>query len=396
MLMGEGSNLPEFIPPQNQIASVPVLRWRVTPKIASALKIGAAVPLLGVAGWLLQNFLQLRGVVNLLASRIDLVLLAIFLFGGACVLTIGMQRRRVWRVVAFIVIALAAAGIDLWAPKPLIQSGSSLPTRTTPPTAVGSRERDVEKQLAPEQLTSKDKVQAKVNKAESGERTKKPTRSLPPSTSSRETNWLSALKNPPTMSDVFTNDFPNTMKLSDEAIGIEWKDNGTTIQIKRQLYLDFPANSKFVGFYVPTSDPSDISRTAEACLKLAQVDAVQQALDELPKKTFIAAGLGQTTTIQDLTFSGRVVIYHDDFLSITQQADIIRAFAAKHYAVGFFGPNDFGKTLSSWHHLHDAVAVPSPELVAPSKSAKAKQGRGYLAPDDAISEIRHTGGANTA
>ena len=355
--MGESSNLPEIIPPPNQIASVPVLRWRVTPRIAAVLKIGATIPLLGVAGWLLQNFLQLRGVVNLLASRIDLAFLAICLFVGACVLTIGLQRKRVWRVVAFFVIALAAAGVDSWAPKPLMQTASSLPTQTTPPTAVDSRQHDVEKQLAPERLTSKDKVQARVNKAESGERTEKPTRSLPPSTSTPETNWLSALKNPPTINDVFTNDFPNTMKLSDEAIGIEWKDNGTTIHIKRQLYLDFPANSKFVGFYVPTSDPSDLSRTAEACLKLAQVDAVQRALDELPKKTFIAAGLGQTTTIQDLTFSGRVVIYHDDFLSITQQSDITRAFAAKHYAVGFFGPNDFGKTLSSWHHLHDAKAV---------------------------------------
>jgi hypothetical protein len=170
---------------------------------------------------------------------------------------------------------------------------------------------------------------------------------------SASANWLAAIKTPPTISDVFQNDFPNTMKLTDEAVGIQWKDTGAVTHIKRQLYLDFPANSKFVGFYIPTSDPSDLSRTAEICLMLAKADAVQQALDELPKTTFIAANLGQTTTIQDLTFSGRVVIYHDDFLSITQQADIIRAFAEKHYALGFFGPNDFGKTLSEWHRLHD-------------------------------------------
>jgi len=170
-------------------------------------------------------------------------------------------------------------------------------------------------------------------------------------------NWLAGIENPPSMSDVFQNDFSNTMKLTDDAIGIEWKDNGTTTRIKRQLYLDFPAYSKFVGFYIPTSDPLDPSRTFEACLRLVQSDAVQQALDEMPKRTPIVAGLGQTTTIGDLTFSGRVVIYHDDLLSITQQSDIIRAFAAKHYAVGFFGPNDFGKTLSSWHRLHDAKTV---------------------------------------
>jgi len=174
-----------------------------------------------------------------------------------------------------------------------------------------------------------------------------------PAPAGTSANWLAISKTAPSMSDVFQNDFPNTMKLTDDGIGIQWKDTGAVTRIKRQLYLDFPANSKFVGFYIPTSDPSDLSRTAEICLTLAKADAVQQTLDEMPKKTFIAANLGQTTTIQDLTFSGRVVIYHDDFLSITQQADIIRAFAEKHYALGFFGPADFGKVLSEWHRLHD-------------------------------------------
>jgi len=169
--------------------------------------------------------------------------------------------------------------------------------------------------------------------------------------------WLAGLRNQPSMSDVFQNDFPNTMKLTDGAMSVQWKDTGRTTYIKRQLYLDFPANSKFVGFYVPTSDPLDPSRTAEICLKLVQSDAVQRALDEMPRNTQILAGLAQPTTIQDLTFSGRVLIYHDDFLSVTQQADIIRAFGAKHYAVGFFGPNDFGKVLGSWDRLHGAKAA---------------------------------------
>ncbi|MFI5102947.1 MAG: hypothetical protein ACHP9V_06220 [Terriglobales bacterium] len=234
-------------------------------------------------------------------------------------------------------------------------SNTSTQLVTSPPTATEiaeevakklPRQHDEQVQLAPEQLTIKDKVQTEVHRPQKEK-----------AVSSSPTDWLSALKNPPTMSDVFTNDFPNTMKLSDEG-EFHWKDINSVTHLKRQLYLDFPANSKFVGFYIPTTDPSDLSRTAEICLNLAHIDAVQHVLGELPKKTFIAAGLGQTTTIQDLTFSGRVVIYHDDFLSITQQADIIRAFAEKHYAVGFFGPSDFGKTLSSWHHLHDAKVVP--------------------------------------
>ena len=116
----------------------------------------------------------------------------------------------------------------------------------------------------------------------------------------------------------------------------------------------FPAKNKFVGFYVPSCDPTDLTRTAEACLKLAQVDAVQQVLDEMPKEMFIAAQLGHPTTIRDLSFSGRVFIYHDDFMSITQQADIIRAFAVRHYDVQFMGPDYLGKAVIAWSLQHDS------------------------------------------
>jgi len=162
---------------------------------------------------------------------------------------------------------------------------------------------------------------------------------------------------PPSLSDLFSRDFPTTMKLSDDSIGIQWKDNGSVLHLKRQLYLDFPANNKFVGFYVPSSDPSDLTRTSEVCLKLAQVDAVQQAIGDMSKKTFIAAGMAQTTTIEDLTFSGRVFIYHEELLSIPQQADIIRVFSAKHYKVEFMGPDYLGKRISAWHQQHDANSL---------------------------------------
>jgi hypothetical protein len=183
-----------------------------------------------------------------------------------------------------------------------------------------------------------------------------PVQTTQPAPSASPSDWLAKLPTPPTINDVFLNDFPTTMRLHDEG-EFHWRDISTVTHIKRQLYLDFPANNKFVGFYIPTTDPSDLTRTFEICIDLVRKGLVQQALDELPKKTPITASLGQTMTIRDLTFSGRVVIYHDDFLSITQQADIIRAFSDKHYTVGFFGPNEFGKTLSSWHSLHDTKAA---------------------------------------
>jgi hypothetical protein len=45
----------------------------------------------------------------------------------------------------------------------------------------------------------------------------------------------------------------------------------------------------------------------------------------------------QRDTLPDLIFTRRVLIYHEDFLSITQKADIIRAYKAKHFEVQFLG-----------------------------------------------------------
>jgi hypothetical protein len=155
---------------------------------------------------------------------------------------------------------------------------------------------------------------------------------------------------PPTLKDLFNRDFPNTMKAADD-IGIEWK-TGETLEIRRQLYLDFPAKTKFVGFYVPAPDPLVDAKTIEACVKLA--DAVQQALDDIPKKVAVSGGYrGEMTSIQQLTFSGRVLIYHDAFLSITQKADIIHVYADRQFDVQFRGPDYLGDQVVAWHQQHD-------------------------------------------
>ena len=111
-------------------------------------------------------------------------------------------------------------------------------------------------------------------------------------TSTQALDWLSSLTHPPTMRDLFAQDFANTLRLSNEDSSIHWRDTGHITVIKTQLYLDFPAFNKFVGFYVPSTDPTDPSRTVEACLKLLQANAVQQALDDMPKKTPVLALLG--------------------------------------------------------------------------------------------------------
>jgi hypothetical protein len=129
---------------------------------------------------------------------------------------------------------------------------------------------------------------------------------------------LTKSKAPPTLNDLFRSDFPNVMKFRDEGrIGIQWK-NGDILRIESQIYADFSAKTQFVGYYIPSSS----NKTYEACLKL--VDAVQETIQSFPKRVGVWAGYrDERTKIEELTFSGRVLLYHGDFLLIKQKAAII-------------------------------------------------------------------------
>src|SRR5579862_4066692 len=101
----EGNSNPEIMLPDSQVS---IGRWRVNPTLAVVIKVGLALPALGVAGWLLQNFLQLRGVVNVIASQVDLAFLALSLIVAGWALTIGLRRKRRWRIVLGLVICFSA------------------------------------------------------------------------------------------------------------------------------------------------------------------------------------------------------------------------------------------------------------------------------------------------
>ena len=90
----------------------------IPPRWIPYIRIGVVVSLLGFVGWLLQNFLQLRGVVDLLASRIDLVFLWGCLFVVGWILTINVQRKGFARIVIGIFLGAVVYGLDMWAPKP--------------------------------------------------------------------------------------------------------------------------------------------------------------------------------------------------------------------------------------------------------------------------------------
>jgi hypothetical protein len=156
---------------------------------------------------------------------------------------------------------------------------------------------------------------------------------------------------PPTLVDLFKSEFGNTMKFADEdRIGFKWAD-GNTLKIKTQVYADFPAKTQFVSFYVASSPWA-----YDACLGL--VDAVQDTITGLPKRIAVSAGYrDERSRLEDLTFSGRVILYHEDFLSIPQKAAIMSAYAAKHFDVHFRGPSYLGDQVVAWHHQHDAMGA---------------------------------------
>ena len=166
---------------------------------------------------------------------------------------------------------------------------------------------------------------------------------------------------PPTLLDLFLKkDFQNTLRMTDNdpALTVNWPD-GTATKIRRQIYMDFPAKTKFIGFYVahpmpPSADTSD-NKSFNACMKFLEKDVLQQAFGDLEKKVAILGGHGaQADSIDDLTFSGRVVIYHEELLSIPQQADIIRAYAAKQLDVQFYGPVYLSSQVIAWHQRTEA------------------------------------------
>ncbi|GEM_PF-3931960 len=173
----------EIISPKNLTAykTVRLGRWAIpiTAETMRKIKIAGAIALFAPASWLLAEFFQLRGFVNLTASRIMLFFLWVF-FALACWLILSqLIRRKLFVVILSGLLPFAAViGLDRWAQAPP-QSGNALLSGTTGansptmPTAAEiaaevakkiPRQHDVQA-LPSEQLTTADKVRAEVSKA---------------------------------------------------------------------------------------------------------------------------------------------------------------------------------------------------------------------------------------
>jgi hypothetical protein len=123
--------------------------------------------------------------------------------------------------------------------------------------------------------------------------------------------------------------------------------------VRTRFYLDFPAKSEFIGFYVPSSAGKEF----DACMALA--DRVQSQVADLRKRVEVTGGdAGGVTRLQELNFSGRVFLYHEWPLSTKQKAAVIDAYSAKGLDVQFRGLEYLQSQVSAWwQKQHDAKEV---------------------------------------
>src|ERR1700731_792588 len=110
--MADETPNPEILPKEPK--SLQIGQWIIPQNavqvIKTVIKAGVILALLSWAGWSLQNFLQLRGVVNVLASRINLVFLFVALFSAGWMLTVGFRRKALWRVFFGLILLAVVCG----------------------------------------------------------------------------------------------------------------------------------------------------------------------------------------------------------------------------------------------------------------------------------------------
>jgi hypothetical protein len=111
---------PEILPPEKPAAVSPVQigRFSIPVVVIQVVRWASVLVLLGWAGWSLQNFISLRGIVNLLASRINLLFFWLACFAAIWILTSSFRRKVSWRVLAAAVLSLCIFVLDWLAPKP--------------------------------------------------------------------------------------------------------------------------------------------------------------------------------------------------------------------------------------------------------------------------------------
>lgn len=169
----------------------------------------------------------------------------------------------------------------------------------------------------------------------------------PPEPESTSPPHKRAAEKPPSLANLFTTDFPGTTKATNN-LTLQSSD-GSELQIKRQLNMDFDAKAEFVSFYIPAPINDDhFQKTFEACMYLAS--QVKPTIDFFTQgHNVISSTAGQATDARDLQFSGRIYLYHEMPLTNTQRAQIVEKYRSLGYDVEFRGQDYLTPFLQEWY-----------------------------------------------
>jgi hypothetical protein len=167
-----------------------------------------------------------------------------------------------------------------------------------------------------------------------------PTPSLPPSSrikppTGKEKKPSQESFKKPNLYELFNKEF-NTLLRSEEHRNLRLKkpDGKTeTVTISEKEYLDFQGKSKFLSYYIPTSDYA-----YEICEYLP--DLYKTTMKDMESKSEVRGGIAQDSSLtssKDLIFTGRIYIYYEDIFSSHQLAQLELLYESKGLAVIFRG-----------------------------------------------------------
>jgi hypothetical protein len=136
-------------------------------------------------------------------------------------------------------------------------------------------------------------------------------------------------------------DFDN-LDRSRAEVGVKRNDNGSEVVMEGQLYYNFFMKAKFIGMYIPRiPEDKDSSLTFELVKYWA--DHYEEILAIKP---FAGAGgrIGELTRFEDLVFTGRIYVYHENPLTLEQVVALRAIYRAKdkNIEVMFRGPDYLG------------------------------------------------------
>jgi hypothetical protein len=133
-------------------------------------------------------------------------------------------------------------------------------------------------------------------------------------------------------------DFPTFFKSRADAVIV--KTDGTRLACEIQLYLDFLSKAKFIGVFIPFNRSENIGDNSGTTYFISEYWA-DHSSEILSLKSTSAGGFvgGEMTKAEDLTFTGRVYIYHENYLTQEQVVALRAIYHSHNMEAQFRGPD---------------------------------------------------------